>query len=102
MYLPSFLRKLAPDRGTVEARPARDWFLIVAGAALLLVLSIAWNAFLFIRLTHGEALDADTTATEPDSGASVNEIRNVFEHRGTEETRYRSQYQFVDPSRSGG
>ncbi len=102
MYLPSFLRKLAPAHGLAVTHPTRDWFLIVMAALGLLLLSAAWHAFLFTRLTRGEALDASVQKEASDAEVSVNQIRSVFERRATEEARYKSEYQFVDPSRSGG
>ncbi len=102
MYLPSFLRRLAPAHGPAVTHPTRDWFFIVMAAPGLLFLSGAWHVFLFTRLTRGEALDASVPKDASASDVSVHEIRNVFERRATEETKYRSEYQFVDPSTSGG
>lgn len=68
-------------------------------ALLVLIGSVGWNVWEFIRITNGEAYSADATRTEgPDIGI-VEQVRNVFTTRSAEEQRYRTEYRFVDPSK---
>jgi len=67
-----------------------------------LILSIGWNLTLFLRLTRGETLSGDAASATSTSSTSIQEIQAAFEQRAAEATRYKTEYQFIDPSRSGG
>lgn len=79
-------------------RPERDWFVLLAVAAVLVLASAAWNLWLFAKVEQGYALDADAVPATFDA-APIESVRAVFEERRAEELRYRQEYRFVDPSR---
>lgn len=78
-------------------RPVRDWFVLLTIAGLLVLLSSAWNVWVFLETGRGDSPGAQMEAT----GGSVNVIERaqaLFEERRIENARYRTEYQFVDPS----
>ena len=85
-----------------QIRPNRDWFIILAISFVLLAISIGWNVLVFVRVTRGEALSGAEHASVSQTAASITEIHEAFEQRARESARYKTEYQFVDPSRSGG
>jgi hypothetical protein len=103
MTLPPFLQKyqklLRSTHEGVAANPTRDWLLLLALVFASLAASIAWNVwFLSEVLSGGEGQAARTQVQSTDTSA-LEQARAVFEARALEETRYRSEYHFVDPSR---
>ena len=85
-----------------QIRPNRDWFFILIVLLTLLAISVGWNTIMFLRLTRGETLSGEEGAPSPVSTASITEINAAFKTRELEGARYKTEYQFVDPSRSGG
>lgn len=81
-------------------RPNRDWSYIFAVCLVLAVVGVVWNVFIFSRLTRGQSISGNEEASA--LAASIAEIHAAFEKRGEEAKKYREEYQFVDPSRSGG
>ncbi|MBP6860316.1 MAG: hypothetical protein KBC38_02020 [Candidatus Pacebacteria bacterium] len=80
-----------------ELRPQRDWSVLLILAGLILIASITVSAWTFIRVTQGQPVGVDGSA----AGNAASDIENakaLFEERRAEEARYRSEYQFVDPS----
>lgn len=96
-----FLHRLHLSGGK-RLRPNRDWFFILAVSLTLLAISVGWNVIMFLRLTRGETLSGEEGTPASASAASITEIHAAFEKREAEAMRYRTEYQFVDPSRSGG
>lgn len=82
-------------------RPARDWFVLLVGASLLVVVSVVWNVFLLIRIERGEAIDGSVPAASAFDSKPIEAVQEVFLKRAEEERRFRQEYRFVDPSRSG-
>lgn len=80
-----------------ELRPQRDWFVLLALAALILLTSIAAATWTFMRVTEGKPVGVDANAGQS-SGSAIEKAKALFEERRAEEARYRSEYQFVDPS----
>ncbi len=80
-------------------RPLRDWFVLLAVALILLIASVAWNAWLFFRVTSGEGAASEAPVTSTPVLDALPKAREVLEIRASEETRYRSLYEFVDPAR---
>ncbi len=80
-------------------RPVRDWFVLLAAALILLIASVAWNAWLFYRVTNGEGFTVEAPAASTPALNALPKAREVLEIRASEETRYRSFYEFVDPAR---
>jgi hypothetical protein len=81
-----------------KLRPQRDWFVLLVVAGVLLAISVAWNLWLFSRVTNGELI-GDQQAQTPVHGAKLDAMNALFERRAQEETRYLNEYRFVDPSR---
>jgi len=77
--------------------PARDWFILVSGFVLLLLASLAWNAWLFDRVTKGDAIGT-ATSTPSLNPAAIDSVTELFQQRATIETEYKNAH-FVDPSR---
>lgn len=77
--------------------PGRDWFALLACAFVLMLVSAAWNLWLLKSVQAGAALGAPTEQTAFDT-APIESVRSVFESRKTEETKFKQEYRFVDPS----
>lgn len=80
-------------------RPVRDWFAILSVAAVLFIASVAWNAWVFYDVTHEEAVDEQTNGTGAPGLKSLTEARAVLSARAEEAEKYKTFYEFVDPSR---
>lgn len=78
-------------------RPARDWFMLLSIAAILVLMSAAWNVWVFLQAGRGEPVGAQMEAPSG-SGNAIEQAQALFEARRVEDARYRSEYQFVDPS----
>jgi hypothetical protein len=97
--LPKQLRFLSKLSYGKRIHPARDWFIILIVSFLLVLASVAWNAWLF--LNAGNETGAVTPQTQADAGLSTQALANVqavFQKRATEETFYQTTYHFPDPS----
>ncbi|MBA3789188.1 hypothetical protein H0X32_02210 [Patescibacteria group bacterium] len=82
--------------------PSRDWFVLLAFALLLLVISIGFNVWLFMQIAGGKSIVSDTSVPHvASSTTSVTDVQNVFKGRASEETNYQHTYHFVDPSLPG-
>ena len=79
-------------------RPARDWFLLLSVAFVLAIASIAWNAWLLVKVERGETLDASAAPALFDA-APIESVRALFENRAEEARKFKQEYRFVDPSR---
>lgn len=98
-HLPASLAHPPLPRVGDRRKPSRDWFLLLSIAFLILIASIGWNVWTFIRITNGEAVGVASSGTKgPDIGI-VEQVRAVFASRAAEEQRYRNEYRFVDPSK---
>ena len=79
-------------------RPQRDWLVLLSITGVLLAISVAWNLWLFARVTNGEQI-GDQQAQTQVHGAKLDAMNALFERRAQEEGRYLNEYRFVDPSR---
>lgn len=77
-------------------QPVRDWFVLVSIGAILLLASLAWNTWLFSRVTNGEAIGT-ATSTPSFNPASIDSVNTLFQKRATIEAQYKDGH-FVDPS----
>lgn len=78
-------------------QPGRDWLVLLGLWTILFAVSVAYNIWLFSRVTTGAALDDSQMVVEPkvtDTGAAT----AVFTQREGEQERYLGEYRFVDPS----
>jgi hypothetical protein len=83
-------------------RPARDWYLLLSIAGILLVIGVVWNVFLFNELENGKSLQSSIPAqSHPIANSSITAVQAVFQKRATEENNYQNVYHFVDPSVPG-
>lgn len=81
-----------------RTHPARDWFLLVGLLAVALVAIVAWSVLFFLSAVEREVAAARPEAAAVDAQA-LEEVRALFERRANETERFRSEYQFIDPSR---
>ncbi len=77
---------------------ARDWFVLLVVGSVLLLLNIAWNAYLFVELENGKSIGSSASAPQASVGTSITQVQNIFQTRATEENNYQNTYHFVDPS----
>jgi hypothetical protein len=101
MKIPSFsLKSFSFLKYGEQARPFRDWFILLGISFAVLCASALWNAWLFYKVLNGESLgQSNSASTTLIDSASLDAAQKVFDARAAEEARYRSQYRFVDPSR---
>jgi hypothetical protein len=96
--IPLDISKMTRKLGYGErTHPARDWFILLTAAAILLATSVAWNVWLFTKAENGEVIGDEKTAEAFDT-TLIERVHEVFEERKEEELRYRQEYRFVDPS----
>ena len=79
-------------------RPARDWFLVLVVAVLLVAGSVGWNVWLFQGVERGAVIGESSAGRTGLDERSIESVRRVFESRQEEQNRYRNEYRFVDPS----
>jgi hypothetical protein len=85
-----------------RVHPARDWFVLLISAMLLLIASVGWNVYLFNQFQNEKGTaDATQAKTSAGVGDSITQAQAIFQQRATEEQNYQKNYSFVDPSRSG-
>lgn len=104
MKLPDFSRQLAVlsrFRYGKLVRPERDWFVLLLATLALILLSGAWNAWMFTYGTKVVPQVEDSSSITGPSENTLKEANALFERRAAEEGRYRSEYRFVDPRLSG-
>lgn len=77
-------------------QPVRDWFVLVTIGVILLLMSLAWNTWLFSRVTNGEAIGT-ATSTPALTTTSIDSVTALFQKRADIETQYKNGH-FVDPS----
>jgi len=81
--------------------PARDWFMLLAAALILVLASVVWNVWLLTKVERGETIGTQAPV-QGFEAAPIDSVRAIFEKRKAEELRYRQEYRFVDPSLPGG
>jgi hypothetical protein len=82
-----------------DLRPVRDWLTLLAVTAILFVISVLWNGWLYVRISSGEGLgNSSAPSTTVDTNA-LDAAQAVFDKRATEAANYRGAYHFVDPSK---
>jgi hypothetical protein len=92
------LRSLLSFRYGDVFHPMRDWFFVLAFAAILLVGSIVLNVWLFDKVVRGELVDGTLLPNETNALENLPTIRSLLEERRAEEMRYKTTATFVDPS----
>jgi hypothetical protein len=70
--------------------------MLLVAFSVLLLCSLAWNLWLFSRVTNGEKIGSEQVASQPE--IQLGEVKTLFESRAAEQTRYIQEYRFVDPS----
>jgi hypothetical protein len=98
-HLPTSLAHPPLPRIGDRRKPSRDWLILLTLAFLILIASIGWNVWAFVRITNGEVSGSTTTSTNGPDISIVEQVRGVFVERAAEEQRYRTEYRFVDPSK---
>lgn len=79
-------------------RPARDWFALLVASLVLIILSAAWNAWVFLEVRNRDRALTETPQSEGSMESSVRQVEILFVERAAEASRYRGEYEFVDPS----
>jgi hypothetical protein len=77
-------------------RPVRDWLVMLTIFALFLLISLAWNLWLFSQVTSGNKIG--TQSSQPAVEIKLDQVKTLFDSRAAEQTRYIQEYKFVDPS----
>lgn len=80
-----------------HVRPVRDWLALVTFALIAIGASLLWNIWLFARVTGGQSIGSATSTPSLNTPA-VGSVDAIFQKRSQEETRYKGEYRFVDPS----
>lgn len=84
-----------------HVKPGRDWLILLLVTIMLLVLSGAWNAWMFFYGTHVAPVESAGEAAPVLSTEKLEAAEALFERRAEEEGRYRNEYHFVDPRLPG-
>jgi ABC-type Na+ efflux pump permease subunit len=82
-----------------EAKPVRDWLVLLVLVVLLLVGSIIWNIIFFLSTVSDKERAVEVTENVEVDTSAVERVYEAFDARSQEEARYISEYQFIDPSR---
>jgi hypothetical protein len=82
-------------------KPTRDWYVLLAVGAVLLLGVVLYNVWVFDKLASGQTLGTQTlTAPSLFNRSSLDAIQKVFADRAAEEAKYlNGTYHFADPSR---
>lgn len=81
-----------------KIRPVRDWFILLGMGLVILVITIGWNMWSFLRLLDGQPFGQVQSPESSYDLSSLEKVEAVFGTRKMEEDRYRNDYRFVDPS----
>jgi hypothetical protein len=81
-------------------RPSRDWLVLLVCTFVFMLVSVAWNLWMFGKVTSGQSIGTET-AQRPVHTAPIEAVTKLFESRAAEEARYKTDYRFVDPSVKG-
>ncbi len=93
------LKTLSSISYGATVRPQRDWFVLISVGLVLFIASAGWNAWLFYRVFNGEVLTTDSGAPAASvTNDTLSKAEAIFSKRSAEESRYRKEYHFVDPS----
>lgn len=98
-HLPKSLPHSPLPRIGNRRQPSRDWLLLLALALLVLVASVGWNVWTFVRITNGEVVGDHTPVVTAPDVSNVERVRKVFLDRTAEQQRYLNEYRFVDPNK---
>lgn len=78
--------------------PVRDWLALLSVLLVVLIASVAWNAWFFVNVTDENAFSTPGQTAPTPMLSVLPAAREVLETRAGEADRYRSFYEFVDPS----
>lgn len=82
-------------------RPMRDWIILVCVSLLLLGGFAVWATWLSMTGDESDGAKAITPPTPVLAPELLQKTDMLFTERALEAERYRSEYQFVDPSLVG-
>ena len=91
----SFLKRLSYGK---RVRPARDWLVLIIIALAGFAIAGTWVYLEGARARGGEVAPLQVPGLSDDV---LERTEMLFEERSLEESRYRSEYQFVDPALPG-
>jgi len=78
--------------------PARDWFMLLVVAAILLLASAAMNVLIYEGVKDVASSSAPAAVSGVDASA-INTVESVFKARDAQMQNYEKVYEFVDPSK---
>ena len=94
----SFLKRFTYGK---RVRPARDWLVLIIIALIALAGFGVAGAWVYLEGARGRSGEVIPLLAPELSGDALERTEALFERRALEESRYRSEYQFVDPSLPG-
>jgi|GEM_PF-1729094 len=86
------------DRHTQRRDPGRDWLLLLGASGIVLLASVVWNTWFFLRVVEegvGNIGGGDATLAPYETGAA----EEIFLMRETKASEYKEVHTFIDPSR---
>lgn len=98
MNLNSITAKLPSLRYGDRIHSVRDWLVLLGVLLLLLLVSVVWNTWFYSNVTDENAFSAGETSSSALVLTALPEARETLERRALEAERWRTFYEFVDPS----
>ena len=96
--LPFLTKALSFLRYGDRLRPHKDWFILLSVSLVLLIASIAWNVWFFFSVVEENLSVGPPPPEEALDRSALEAARAISAKEDEEDTRYRNEYQFVDPS----
>lgn len=94
MTTPSSIASRMPAR---DIHPVRDWHVLLAAAAVVLLASLAWNLSIFSQVAQGGTLSSAPRA--PRTAGDIEAVARIFDERAQAQASYESPGRFADPAR---
>ena len=79
--------------------PARDWFMLLVVAAILLLASAAMNVLIYEGVKNVANNGTAPAAVSGLDASAINTVESVFKARDAQMQNYEKVYEFVDPSK---
>ncbi|MDP2655393.1 MAG: hypothetical protein Q8P17_02460 [bacterium] len=84
----------------VSIDPMRDWFILLACAAIVFIGIVVWNVWTFSTIVQGGVIGSSVVSpSSVFNQSSFDAVRTVLSDRSAEEAKYRTGvYRYTDPS----
>ncbi len=96
-YLKKLMAKVKLPAGLRGMQPARDWFIMLTLAFLLIIGSVVWNVLFFTSALNDEVAALETTTPVSATQSALPALEAAFAERAQTAARYQGA-SFVDPS----